>query len=106
MIWFWIGLWAVLLAGAAVVLFLLGRSAWRAAVRLGTEVAEASDRLAEVTARLDEAAERSEPLRLAVFADPAELRRADRARRRGSVRTGGRHRAADRRPSALPGATT
>ena len=50
----WVLLWAVLLLGAALVLFLLGRRLWRQAKALTVELGTATDRLTALTDRLAE----------------------------------------------------
>lgn len=52
--WGWLLLWTVLVAGAATVLFLLGRRLWRQAKVVTRELAVAGDRLAELSDRLAE----------------------------------------------------
>ena len=50
----WVLLWAVLLLGAALVFFLLGRRLWRQAKALTVELGTATDRLTALTDRLAE----------------------------------------------------
>jgi hypothetical protein len=92
----WILLWLVLLAGAAVVLFLLGRRLVHQGLAVMGELAVAGERvqaLQDELARLEVSAER--PHDAAVFADAAALRREhERIVRRSRRR---RHRAARRR---------
>lgn len=94
----WVALWTVLLLGSAAFFVIVGRDVWRKGRALSADVAEASARLEAVVGPLQEAADDLEELReeLAVFADPAELRRARKqaARRRGRVSSVGRQRSA------------
>ncbi len=74
----WVLLWVVLVLGAGAVFGLLGRTLWRKAKALTTEIGEVSDRLTGVLAALnDEAAENLD--------QPAE-----RTTTRAGVRAGGR----------------
>jgi hypothetical protein len=85
--WAWTLLWVVLVLGSLWVLFLLGRSLWRKAAALLSELETASERLAAVSAQLDALGERApQPEEPAVFADPAELRRARAAQARRRAR--------------------
>lgn len=93
--WEWVFLWATLVAVTAWTMFLLGRSLWRRAMALLTELDTASERFSALSDELG--ALQTAPSRgpeLAVFADPAELRR-ERA-------AGGRHRARHRTPAGAP----
>jgi hypothetical protein len=88
--WAWTLLWIVLVAGAGVVFFQLGRSLWRKAGALLTELGEAADRLSAVTAELNAMAATAAEEEPAVFADPGELRRQRYlAARRAPHRPGG-----------------
>ena len=49
----WVLLWVVLVLGAALVLFLLGRRLWRQAKALTVELGTATERLTELTDRLE-----------------------------------------------------
>ena len=73
--WAWTLLWVVLVAGALLGLFLVGRSLWRKASALLTELGAAANRLSVVSAELSAMAATANPEEPAVFADPAELRR-------------------------------
>ncbi|MDQ1289003.1 MAG: hypothetical protein QG622_2569, partial [Actinomycetota bacterium] len=55
--------------------FRTGRSLWRKAVALATEIGVAADRLSAVTDELEALDERDGSTEPAVFADPTELRR-------------------------------
>jgi hypothetical protein len=83
-------LWVVLVVGANVVLLRLGRSLWRKAAALVSELDAAADRLAVVTAELRAEPETVTAEEPAVFADPGRLRRqrflASRQARRGAPR--------------------
>jgi hypothetical protein len=57
----WVLVWVVLLLAAAGVFFLLGRDLWRKARALSRELGIATDRLSEVSDRLAELSELSEP---------------------------------------------
>jgi uncharacterized protein HemX len=50
----WVLVWVVLVLGAALVLFLLGRRLWRQARELTVELGTATDRLTALTDRLAE----------------------------------------------------
>jgi hypothetical protein len=50
----WVLLWVVLVLGAALVFFLLGRRLWRQAKALTVELGTATDRLTALTDRLAE----------------------------------------------------
>jgi hypothetical protein len=70
--WWWVLLWVVLLVGAAGVFFLIARSLWRTAGALLRELAVAADRLAAVSAGLQQlATQTAEP---AVFSSASQLR--------------------------------
>jgi hypothetical protein len=73
--WAWTLLWAVLVLGSGWLFFVLGRSLWRKASALLTELGTASQRLAEVSAQLEAFGTRAPAEEPAVFADPATLRR-------------------------------
>ncbi len=78
--WGWTLLWLVLVAGAAVYLFVLGRLQWRKLSALFTELAAAGELMGSVSEQLEAldratAAIRSEDDEPAVFADPQALRR-------------------------------
>jgi hypothetical protein len=73
--WAWTLLWVVLVVGALGVFFLVGRSLWRKGSALASELGAAADRLSAVADELGTLTEKSGPPDLAVFADPAELRR-------------------------------
>jgi hypothetical protein len=88
--WAWTLLWVVLVAGAGVVFFVLGRSLWRKAAALLGELGEAADRLSVVSAELGAMATTGQPDEPAVFADPAELRRQRFLARRGASSRGRR----------------
>jgi predicted PurR-regulated permease PerM len=71
----------VALIGAAV-LFVIGRSLWRKASALFTEIGTVSETIGEITARLDEVQPSTTAPDLAVFSEPSELRRSVRRRSR------------------------
>jgi hypothetical protein len=50
----WVLLWVLLVLGAALVFFLLGRRLWRQVKALTAELSTATDRLTELTDRLAE----------------------------------------------------
>ena len=50
----WVLIWVLLVLGAALVFFLLGRRLWRQAKALTAELGTATDRLTELTDRLAE----------------------------------------------------
>jgi hypothetical protein len=52
--WGWVLLWVVLVAGAAVLLFVLGRRTWRSARALQTEIARAAALVGELESRIEE----------------------------------------------------
>jgi hypothetical protein len=70
--WSWVLVWAFLLLGAAVVFSLIGRSLWRKAKVLLTELSTAAERLGAVSDGLAELA--GTPVEAAVFTDPSQLR--------------------------------
>ena len=76
--WAWTLLWLMLVAGAGVYLFLLGRALWRKVSALFTELGAAAELLGTLSGQLQElnAAVRPAEPELAVFADPQALRRA------------------------------
>ena len=82
--WAWTLLWVVLVIGAGVVFFVLGRSLWRKASALLGELGEAADRLSVVSAELGAMAGTGAPEEPAIFADPTELRRQRFLARRGA----------------------
>jgi hypothetical protein len=49
----WVLVWVLLVLGAALLLFLLGRRLWRQAKALTVELGTATERLAELTDRLE-----------------------------------------------------
>jgi hypothetical protein len=70
--WWWVLIWVVALAMSGCLFFVLGRSLWRKASVLFTEMSVAAERLSAVSEGLAKIAEQSaEP---AVFADPSRLR--------------------------------
>jgi hypothetical protein len=83
-------------------MFLIGRDLWRKAVALFDELGTAADRLSVLDEELTTLAERAGPDdELAIFADPATLRKA-RAQARSTASRSGRqprHRAAVVRPT-------
>ena len=83
----WVGVWIVLLLLAALVLVPLGRSVYRRSRALFDEAGAAGERFAAVGEGLQHVAQQRDEFDLAVFADPAQLRREH------SPRGGGRHRA-------------
>ncbi|MBT0771945.1 hypothetical protein KIH74_23590 [Kineosporia sp. J2-2] len=89
-VWWWVLIWVVLVVAALGVLARIGLSLWRRAKLLLTELSTASERFAEISAKLEQVAERTESREPAVFTDPLELRqeryltaRANSARRGG-----------------------
>ena len=70
--WSWTLIWVFLLLGAATVFFLIGRSLWRKAKVLLTELGSAAERLGAVSEGLQKLAET--PVEPAVFTDPSQLR--------------------------------
>lgn len=85
----WILVWIVLIALSGFYLWGTVRSAWRLARGLGSELAQAQDRLGAVqdqVDRLGEATDRVEEL--AVFGDPGSLRRERSGRREALGRQG------------------
>lgn len=50
--WVWLLIWTVLVLGAGLVLFLLGRDLWRKLRALTSELGVATDRLGEISERL------------------------------------------------------
>jgi hypothetical protein len=52
--WWWVGLWAFLVLGAAAVFGLLGRSLWRKGTALIADMGTASEALTAVLAQLNE----------------------------------------------------
>lgn len=73
--WWWVLIWVVLVLGALGLFARIGLSLWRSAKLLFAELSTASDRFAEISAKLEEAAERVNASEPAVFADPSQLRR-------------------------------
>ena len=96
MVWIWVAGWVLLVLFAAVVLGVLGRTAWRKTKTLFREFEAASERLSVVTERLQDAVEEREQAELAVFSSPLELR-AERWRAERGRRSGGRHASPTRR---------
>jgi hypothetical protein len=84
--WAWTVLWILLVLGAGLVFFVLGRSLWRKASALLGELGAAADRLQVVSAELGAVAATSTPEEPAVFTDPSELRRQRFIARRGADR--------------------
>jgi hypothetical protein len=50
----WVAVWAVLLLGAALMFFLLGRDLWRKAKALTRELGTATDRLSQIADQLED----------------------------------------------------
>jgi HAMP domain-containing protein len=73
-LWWWVLIWAVLVLAALGVLAVLGLSLWRRVKLLLSELSTASDRFAEISAKMEQVAERAEEREPAVFTDPLELR--------------------------------
>lgn len=71
--WGWVLLWAVLVLGGALWLFVLSRRVWRSTTALGREVERASGLLGELEARVDDLRD-VEPAPTAVTQDPSSLR--------------------------------
>jgi hypothetical protein len=80
--WAWVLVFLMVALVAAAVLFGLLRSLWRKASALFTEIGTVSDRISEISARLDGVPAPTDPPDLAVFSEPSELRRAARRRSR------------------------
>lgn len=79
----WILVWVVLVILSALYLWSKGRVLWRKAVLVGSELAEAQDRLTEVQAQVDRLGESTEAIHtLAVFEDPSRVRAERTATRR------------------------
>jgi hypothetical protein len=55
----WVLLWVVLLLGAGLIFFVLGRNLWRKARALITELGEASERLTAILASINDLADSS-----------------------------------------------
>jgi hypothetical protein len=91
-IWLWVALWVLLVAGATFFFWVVGRDVYRKGKALARVAAEEADRLTRAMEPLQAAADELEEHReeLAVFADPNELRRerAKAAKRKAR----GRHR--------------
>ena len=88
-----LGIWVVLVLGAALV---LGRLAWtvfRKAVALLHELGEAGERASAIAAQVERIGQDPGDVRIAVFDDPHELRRSHRRRRRDRRRVRARRRA-------------
>jgi hypothetical protein len=105
--WGWTLLWLVLVVGAAVYLFLLGRMLWRKVSALFTELGAASELMGSVSEQLEalnrvSAAVKPDDGEPAVFADLQALRR---KRDRDVKRRVRRARASARRgePARRPG---
>ncbi len=73
-VWWWVLIWVVLVLFALGVLAALGLGLWRRTKALLSELSVASERFAEISAKLEEVAERAEQREPAVFTDPLELR--------------------------------
>ncbi|MEO3935269.1 hypothetical protein V3N99_00775 [Dermatophilaceae bacterium Soc4.6] len=94
----WILVWIALVVVAGLYLWRAVRVAWGQTTALGSELATASDRLAQVQTQVDRLGEANDRLdELAVFGDPVVLRR-ERAQGRETLRRQGR----DNRRRALP----
>lgn len=98
--WLWTLIWVMLVLGALVVLFLVGRSLWRKGLALARELGEATERLSAISDELETLSggspQAAEP---AVFADPAQLRQ-QRILARKDTRHGARQ--GERQGSARP----
>ena len=57
--WWWVGLWVVLVLGAGAVLGLIGRMLWRKGTALIADMGTASERLTAVLAQLNDLTEQS-----------------------------------------------
>lgn len=77
----WVLLWIVIVAASALYLWGTVRAAWRSARRLGTELADAEERLSAVREQVERLGEANEQLELAVFTDPAVVARERRTTR-------------------------
>lgn len=73
-LWWWVLIWAVLVLAALGVLAVLALGLWRRLKLLLSELSTASDRFAEISAKMELLAERAEEREPAVFTDPLELR--------------------------------
>jgi predicted PurR-regulated permease PerM len=80
--WAWALVFLMVAVVGAAVLLVLARSLWRKASALFAEIGTVSDRIGEITARLDEVQAPTTAPDLAVFSEPSELRRAARRRSR------------------------
>jgi hypothetical protein len=91
-IWLWVALWVLLVAGASLFFWVVGRDVYRKGRALARVAAAEAERLTRAMEPLQAAADELEERReeLAVFADPNELRRerAKAAKRKAR----GRHR--------------
>lgn len=93
----WILVWVVIVAVSALYLWGTVRTTWKSARRLGTELADAQERLEAVREQVDRLGEANERLELAVFADPATA-----ARERRDTRESLRRESRERRRRGLP----
>lgn len=94
----WVLVWVVIVAVSALYLWGTVRTTWKSARRLGTELADAEERLSAVREQVDRLGEANGRLEeLAVFADPATA-----ARERRTTRESLRRESRDRRRRGLP----
>ncbi|WP_295692477.1 hypothetical protein [Lapillicoccus sp.] len=71
----WILVWVVLIVLGALYIWSKGRVTWRQTKALGSEIAEASERLGAVQAQVDRLGESTDAIqKLAVFEDPGRVR--------------------------------
>jgi hypothetical protein len=97
--WWWVMIWAFLLVVAAVFLGTRLWALWGQTKELGSELASAERRLDAVSGQIELLGERiSSTQDLAVFADPATVRK-----ERTRIRAASRHARRQRRASSLPG---
>ena len=96
--WWWVMIWAFLLVVAAVFLGTRLWALWGQTKELGSELASAERRLDAVSGQLELLGERiSSTQDLAVFADPATVRK-----ERHRIRAGSRHARQQRRAASRP----
>ncbi len=79
--WAWVLVFVAVAVGGAAVLLVQLRSLWRQASALFAEIGTVSEQLTEVTARLEQVQPSGPGPDLAVFEDPAVLRRTVRRSR-------------------------
>lgn len=88
----WILVWILLIVLGAVYIWSKGRVAWRQTKGLGSEIAEASERLGAVQAQVDRLSQSTDAIqKLAVFEEPGQVR-AERQTTRRTLQEEGRAR--------------